>query len=118
MEHYTALPFSLTNSLIWEHYKLNFPNTLSPLSGCEQNWPGGINIFHDHRASVYPVALSPDETQVASGSEDKTIHIWNAQTGQVIGGPFEGHASPVNSVVFLPDGTRVASGSSDKTICI
>ncbi|KIJ49067.1 hypothetical protein M422DRAFT_161600, partial [Sphaerobolus stellatus SS14] len=46
------------------------------------------------------------------------IRIWNAYTGELVSGPFEGHTSVVSSVAFSPDGQRVVSGSYDKIIRI
>ena len=33
---------------------------------------------------VRSVAWTPDDTKIASGSDDKTIKVWNAQTGQCV----------------------------------
>ncbi|KAF5343412.1 hypothetical protein D9757_015390 [Collybiopsis confluens] len=57
--------------------------------------------------------FSPDGQQVVSGSEDKTVRIWNVQTGQQIGDPLHGHTSRVTSLGFSPDGQQVVSGSHD-----
>jgi WD40 repeat protein len=51
-----------------------------------------------------------------SGSDDKTIRLWDAETGDAISKPLEGHSDSVNSVAFSPDGKRIVSGSDDKTI--
>jgi WD40 repeat protein len=69
---------------------------------------------------VLSVAFSPDGKRVVSGSEDKTIRIWDAQTGHPVLEPLEGHTDLVLSVAFSPDGKRVVSGSGsdDKTIRI
>ncbi|KAF9001755.1 WD40-repeat-containing domain protein, partial [Cyathus striatus] len=64
------------------------------------------------------VAFSPDGKQVVSGSDDKTVRIWDVESGQVAAGPFEGHTSSVYSVAFSPDGKQVVSGSDDKTVRI
>ncbi|KZP15984.1 hypothetical protein FIBSPDRAFT_794902 [Athelia psychrophila] len=50
------------------------------------------------------VAFSPDGQCIVSGSDNTTIRIWDATTGALIAGPFEGHTSGVMSVVFSPDG--------------
>ena len=51
----------------------------------------------------------------ASGSDDETIKLWNANKGECLA-TLEGHGSPVMLVAFSPDGTTLASGSGDKTI--
>ena len=61
------------------------------------------------------LAFSPDGTQLACGSEDCTIKLWNAHTGELIG-TFTGHHSFVDTLAFSPDGRTLASGGSDGTI--
>jgi WD40 repeat protein len=61
------------------------------------------------------VAFSPNGKQVASGSKDKSVKLWNVGTG-TCESTVTGHASLVSSVAFSADGRWVMSGSHDKTI--
>ncbi|MFN6515490.1 MAG: protein kinase domain-containing protein [Nostoc sp. CreGUA01] len=68
-----------------------------------------------HSSSVNSVFISPDGKTLASGSDDKTIKLWNLATGEQIRTLTE-HSNSVNSVAISPDGKTLATGSDDKTI--
>ena len=52
--------------------------------------------------------------RLASGSEDRTVRVWETATGECVA-TLKGHTDLVNSVCSLGDG-RLASGSFDKTV--
>ncbi len=62
-----------------------------------------------HTGPVDSVVFSPDGSTLASGSDDRTIRLWNANTEQHIR-PLTGHTSSVYTVSFNPDGQTLASG--------
>jgi WD40 repeat protein len=69
-----------------------------------------------HEDAVWSIAFSPDGSRIVSGSQDKTLRLWDARTGRPIGEPLRGHEDAVWSVAFSPDGSRIVSGSRDKTL--
>ncbi|CAA7268966.1 unnamed protein product [Cyclocybe aegerita] len=77
-----------------------------------------LHVLEKDNELVFSVAYSPDGTNIASGSWDGRICLWDAVTGTILREPFEGQRDPVKTVAFSPDGKRIASGSDDQTIRI
>jgi WD40 repeat protein len=69
-----------------------------------------------HLNSICAVTVTPDGKRIISGSRDKTIRIWDLESGAPIGKPIEGHSNYVTAVAVTPDGKRIISGSYDNTI--
>ena len=72
-------------------------------------------ILRGHVGNVRSVSFSPDGTLIASGSDDKTVKIWDAATGTILRS-LRGHSASVTSVFFSPDGKTVISSGKDKTV--
>ena len=76
-----------------------------------------LKTLEGHSERVFSVAYSPDGTKIISGSRDKTVKIWDANTRECLK-TLEGHSDDVWSVAYSPDGTKIISGSDDKTVKI
>ena len=61
-----------------------------------------------HTAAVTGVAYSPDGTRIVSSSDDHTLKVWDAATGETLL-TLTGHSGLVTSVAYSPDGTRIVS---------
>jgi len=92
-----------------------------------------------HSDWIKSVAFSPDGTKIVSGSDDKTIKVWDSGAPRAQNRPSlwpkltpllacpagalgllsektNAHSRPISLVAFSPDGTKIVSGSYDKTI--
>ncbi|KZP17827.1 WD40 repeat-like protein [Athelia psychrophila] len=114
----SALPFAPTQSLVSRQYLPKYPSTIHLKSGSVQRWPAALKTLEGHKDQVRAVAYSPDGTHIVSGSADKTIRIWDAETGEAVGDPLRGHADWIMAIAYSPDGRHIVSGSDDKTIRI
>ena len=74
-----------------------------------------MSILSCHTKGVNSLAFSLDGTFLVSGSSDKTVNLWDIQTGGVIK-TFHGHTEWVLSVSISPNCLIIASGSHDHTI--
>lgn len=70
-----------------------------------------------HTNLVRSVAFSPDDLRIVSGSADRTVRIWDAQTGDQLL-KFEKHMGGVTSIAFSSDGSKVVSSDYKNEILI
>jgi WD40 repeat protein/serine/threonine protein kinase len=70
-----------------------------------------VFTLRGHKAEVYCVAYSPDGKRLASGSDDNTVKVWDAQTGRELLS-LTGHTGYIYTVDFSSDGMRLASISA------
>ncbi|KAH7913644.1 WD40-repeat-containing domain protein [Hygrophoropsis aurantiaca] len=88
----------------WVVYSPNGRTVIGPLTGHDE-WIGCI-------------AYSPDGGRLASCSHDKTLRVWDANTGALLIGPLYGHTDVLRALAFSPDGTKILTGSLDRTLRI
>jgi len=109
----SALPCVRQTSMVAKIFKPEFPRTLTlRVQGVEQEEQRTLLDLRGHTDSANSVCFSPDGLQIASGSSDGTIRIWDALTGDEVMKAFN-IASKILSVSFSPNGKWIALGSSD-----
>jgi eukaryotic-like serine/threonine-protein kinase len=77
--------------------------------------PTTAHQLRGHVNFVYAVTYSPDGRRLATGGWDKTIRIWDRETGQLLD-RLIGHRGFVRGLAFSPDGNQLISGSEDKSV--
>jgi WD40 repeat protein len=71
----------------------------------------------DHKNAVGSVAFSSDGRFMASGSADKSVKLWEADSGKSIKAIMR-HPSAIMCVSFSPDSNILAAGAEDGTITL
>jgi len=87
----------------WAHLNLSLDQSVHTLRG--------------HESAVYSPCWDTSGTRIASGSKDKSVRVWDAQSGECLQ-VLRGHDDQVYSIAWSTTGTYLASGSGDSTACI
>ncbi|MBK1985980.1 WD40 repeat domain-containing protein [Sphaerospermopsis aphanizomenoides BCCUSP55] len=74
-----------------------------------------IHTLMGHTHIVNSLAMSADGEFLISGSQDKTIRVWNLVNGQLVH-TLKSHRDGIYAVALSPNKQIIASGSADKTI--
>lgn len=94
-----------------------FGSASTPTPASKVIQPPGTTLYtyRGHSDQVSAVKWSPDGTQIASGSFDTSVQVWDAMTGNNVLS-YHGHTDKVCTVAWSLDGTRIASGGFDATV--
>ncbi len=72
-------------------------------------------ILRGHTNAVVNVAITADGKRAVSCSYDKSLKVWNLETGKCLM-TLKGHTLCVNSIAITPDGKKIVSCSDDETL--
>ncbi|HEY0753500.1 MAG TPA: serine/threonine-protein kinase, partial [Ktedonobacteraceae bacterium] len=71
-----------------------------------------IAVYRGHTKPIRSIAWSPDETYIATASEDQSVHVWETLNGRHV----SAYSEPTDemlSIDWSPDGTQIAAGSRE-----
>ena len=111
----SALLFSPQRSIIRKQFLEQVPPWIARKPVSQEDWGQCLQTLEGHTDYVWAAAFSPDGELLASSSVDKTVKLWNSNTGALFS-TFEGHSGWVRGVAFSPDGQLLASASFDGTV--
>ena len=77
--------------------------------------PALLKTIEGHTSAVKCVSITPDGKTAISGSSDKTLRMWDIDTGQCLL-TLEGLTESVECVSVTPDGKRAVVGSDYQTM--
>lgn len=77
------------------------------------------NSSRGHNGEILSVQFNPqNNNQVATGSADGTVRLWDTETMESAPLPGNDRGSKVVSVAFSPDGTKVAAARDDGRVSV
>ncbi len=93
------------------------PGAILEWTNRHQNWepPACLMNLTGHQGHVNSVACSADGRTIVSGSDDKMVKVWDAETG-ACRQTLTGHQGDVHSVACSADGRTIVSASGDVKI--
>ena len=77
--------------------------------------PGEVARLEGHAGPVTCVAVSPDGKRILTGSEDRTVRVWDVERRLELR-CLPGHKDQVCCVALSPDGSRALSSGTDQTV--
>ncbi|CEM38977.1 unnamed protein product [Vitrella brassicaformis CCMP3155] len=75
-------------------------------------------LLTGHQGEVFSCEFSPDGRNLASGSFDKQIYLWQTYEECPNWCVLKGHTNAVLEIHWKHDGTQIYSCSADKSVCV
>jgi mono/diheme cytochrome c family protein len=101
-------------------FQTSFPELARRVLAAQSSWAAAIKpkaeaAFHGHTGTVNAVVFAPDGHSAASGSDDRTIRIWEIPSGKQLG-LLQGNSGEVSAVAFSENGKLLLSAGTDRLL--
>jgi WD40 repeat protein len=100
--------------MVWNPMEVRPADIEARLAGQPEPEPNYLRLA-GHANPVRSVSFSPNGQLVLSGSDDNSVHVWNAENGKLLKA-LRGHSQTVRTCDFSPDGVHVLSAGDDSTV--
>lgn len=104
--------FSSQSGVLRISYHVDESGWISLEPDVEDRWSPCLQTLEGHSKGIFSVVWSPDNNQVASGSDDCSVKIWNPITWQCMS-TLQGYSTSIGVIAWSPDGTHLASSSTE-----
>jgi WD40 repeat protein len=104
--------------LFWDYISGEVINTLEVDQ--DQDSPAVVQDSNvtGHTDNIRALAIDPSGNFLATGSDDKTIILWDIQSKLPGAVPLKRHSAAVTSLAFSPDSTTLASAGEDRKLLL
>ncbi|KAL4864042.1 hypothetical protein BDV12DRAFT_205946 [Aspergillus spectabilis] len=111
----SAIIFSPESSVVKGENFDKVPAWLGTAPPMEDSWTPMIQALAGHLDTVRIITFSPDGKQIASGSADGIIKLWDTVTGSLLH-TLSDHYERITAMAFLPDSKLLMSGAYDSSV--
>ncbi|VUC28464.1 unnamed protein product [Clonostachys rosea] len=113
----SAMIFTPQESIIRGLFKHHASELISTLPNVDLTWDACLQALEGGGGRVNVVLFSPDGKLIASGSEDATIYLYQAATGE-LRHTLEGRRTTNYGLVFSPDSKTIALVRAGNSVCL
>ncbi|GFF65994.1 vegetative incompatibility protein HET-E-1 [Aspergillus lentulus] len=113
----SAIIFSPESSVVKKENFHKVPVWLRRAPPMEDSWTPMIQALAGHVETIEIVTFSPDGKQIASGSYDGMIKLWDTVTGS-LQRTLSGHSAQITAMAFLPDSKLIMSGALEGSVML
>jgi len=115
--YYGALYFAPASSMVRQKFQNYVPTWIKRKPVIQDTWSAWYTSLEGHYSAVMAITFNSDSAQLASGSEDGMIKLWDVSTGMALH-TLHGDVGTVDSLAFSTDGKTLAAASCGSTAIV